>query len=156
MQAETHAQTIDTLNDLIQINNDRIAGYKRAIDEVKDLDADLKSTFSQMISESEQYNRQLSTEVNKEGGEKATGTTASGKVYRVWMDLKATFAGNDRKAVLESCEFGEDAAQRAYKSALEDRDELTPEATSLIQEQQIALRASHDKIKHLRDAEKNK
>jgi hypothetical protein len=33
------------------------------------------------------------------------------------MDVKVSFSGNDRQAILESCEFGEDAAQKAYKDA---------------------------------------
>ena len=32
---ENSKETIDTLNDLILINNDRIAGYEKAIDELK-------------------------------------------------------------------------------------------------------------------------
>lgn len=154
MQAEIQVQTVEILNDLVKINNDRIAGYKRAIDETKDLDMDLQTLFSTMMAESEQYKRQLSLEINKDGGEVASGTTASGTIYRIWMDLKATFTGSDRKAILASCEFGEDAAQTAYKAALEQREEITPEAYKLIQEQKVALKASHDTIKQLRDSQK--
>ena len=42
----------------------------------------------------------------------------SGKIYRTWMDVKAAFARKERLSVLEACEFGEDAAQRAYEAAL--------------------------------------
>ena len=35
-------ETIEVLNDLIQINNDRIAGYEKAIKETKSEDEDLK------------------------------------------------------------------------------------------------------------------
>jgi len=53
------------------------------------------------------------------GGTLAQGTTASGKIYRAWMDVKAVFTGHDRETILSNCEAGEDAAQRAYTSALE-------------------------------------
>ena len=52
---ETKEQVTELLNDLIKINNDRIAGYQRAIGEANDLDIDLKSVFDGMIKESEQY-----------------------------------------------------------------------------------------------------
>lgn len=147
-------ESVETLNDLIKINNDRIAGYERAIDESKGLDTDLKSIFSDMISESRQYSQELSAMVAQTGSDVADGTTASGKIYRAWMDVKATFTGRDRTAVLASCEFGEDAAQKAYKSALEDAAELDGTVVELITKQKAALKQSHDKIKALRDSSK--
>ena len=148
-------QTVDTLNDLVKINNDRIEGYKRAMEELKDLDVDLKATFSKMMADSAQYKTELAAEITKNGGEASTdSTTNPGKIYRVWMDLKVTFSGDNRLAVLENCEFGEDAAQRAYKMALEDRNDITPEAYELILKQQTALKEAHDKIKAMRNTAK--
>src|SRR5690606_18184880 len=112
-------ETAEVLNDLIQINNDRVAGYKKAIDELHAGDVDLKALFAEFITQSEVFRQELEETVNSLGEEADTGTTASGKIYRVWMDVKAALSTKDRKAVLESCEFGEDAAQKAYKQALE-------------------------------------
>ncbi|RZK04152.1 MAG: PA2169 family four-helix-bundle protein, partial [Flavobacterium sp.] len=69
-----------------------------------------------------------------------------------WMDVKAIFTGHDRKTVLNNCEFGEDAAQNAYKMALEEED-LPANIRSLISDQKAALRVSHDEIKRLRDSQ---
>lgn len=152
---QANEKTIETLNDLIKINNDRIEGYQRAINEAKDLDIDLKATFERMITESTQYKQELTGLVQKyDGYVDSDDTTTSGKIYRAWMDVKATFTGNDRKTILESCEFGEDAAQRAYESALSVSEELLPEASQLIAEQQKALKSSHDLIKKYRDSHK--
>jgi uncharacterized protein (TIGR02284 family) len=148
---ETKEKT-EVLNDLILINNDRIKGYQRAKEELKDGDADLKSLFTAMIGESHTYKMALATEVAASGEEIDEGTTNSGKIYRAWMDVKAAFSGSDRKAVLESCEFGEDAAQKAYEMALKEED-LPGHIHSLISQQKTALRISHDKIKALRDAQ---
>lgn len=145
-------ETTTILNDLIQINNDRIEGYERAMKELKDSDQDLKALFASMIGESHQYKLALASEVAAAGEDIDTGTTNSGKIYRVWMDVKAVFAGHDRKSVLENCEFGEDAAQKAYKLALED-DDVPAYINSLIADQKESLRLSHDRIKELRDAE---
>ncbi|SFM96603.1 conserved hypothetical protein [Chitinophaga sp. YR627] len=146
-------ETIEVLNDLIQINNDRIEGYEKALKELKEEDADLKALFSSMISESHEIRLALGTEVNSLGGDMENGTTTSGKIYRAWMDVKAVFTGHDRHTVLSNCEAGEDAAQRAYRSALED-EELPAYVREMIVEQQRTLRSSHDQIKALRDANK--
>ena len=69
------------------------------------------------------------------------------------MDLKATFTGKDRKAILASCEYGEDAAQKAYETALSSDAELSSEIRQLIMDQKANLRRSHDRIKQLRDAQ---
>lgn len=139
------------LNDLIRINHDRVVGYEKAIDELKDEDADLKVLFQRYITESRQYGQELTTEVTRLGGDPAEGTTNSGKVYRVWMDLKAAITGHDRKTVLQNCEFGEDAAQKAYDMALNSDTELEASLRDLIVRQKAALKSGHDEVKRLRD-----
>ncbi|WPQ60740.1 PA2169 family four-helix-bundle protein [Chitinophaga sancti] len=146
-------ETIEILNDLVQINNDRIDGYEKALQELKQEDNDLKALFSSMISESHEIRLALGTEVNALGGDMETSTTTSGKIYRAWMDIKAVFTGHDRHTVLANCERGEDAAQKAYDSALEE-EELPAYLREMVSEQKQTLRRSHDKIKELRDATK--
>src|SRR5919112_1260194 len=138
---------IGILNDLIRINHDRVVGYEKAIDELKDEDADLKTLFQRYITESRQYAQELTTEVTRLGGDPADGTTNSGKVYRVWMDLKAAITGHDRKTVLNNCEFGEDAAQKAYDTALNSDTEFEPSLRDLLVRQKTSLKAGHDEVK---------
>lgn len=142
----------EVMNDLLKINNDRIAGYERAINETKDLDVDLKAMFEGMIQESTEYKQELTGKIRQNGGAVESGTTNSGKIYRAWMDVKATFTGSNRKAILASCEFGEDAAQRAYDAALSGDVTLPEEVRKMITDQQQALNKSHDVIKKYRDA----
>ena len=132
----------EIVNDLIKINNDRIEGYTRASKETKDADADLKKTFNSMVNQSVEYKQTLTDLVRQAGLEPEKGTRTDGKIYRAWMDVKATFSGNSRKSVLENCEFGEDAALKAYKSALSSDGELSQEARTVITDQQQALRSS--------------
>ncbi len=150
----TNDQLVSVLNDLIQINNDRVVGYEKAIKETKDLDVDLKTLFGKFADDSRKYAAELTNKVTELGGEPDSGTTNSGKIYRVWMDVKATFSGKDRQAILESCEFGEDAAQKAYKEALASDAEMGAETRQLITSQQASLKKSHDIIKKYRDAQK--
>lgn len=147
---ENNKENAEILNDLIQINNDRIAGYEKAISELKSEDQDLKPLFVEMIGQSHRLKANLVQEVQVIGEEVEAGTTTSGKIYRAWMDLKAVFTGHDRETVLNNCEFGEDAAQNAYQMALEE-DTLTGNLRALVSEQKFDLRGSHDEIKALRD-----
>ncbi len=151
---ETKDQVEEMLNDLVKINNDRIAGYEKAIEEAKDLDVDLKATFRSMIAESQTYKKELVDMIEiVDEDDSFNDTTISGKIYRAWMDVKATFSGNDRKAILENCEFGEDAWRRAYEGALNNADvEITENVRNLIMDQYNSQRSSHDLIKKYRDS----
>lgn len=151
---ENNKVNAEILNDLIEINNDRVQGYEKAIEELKVEDGDLKTLFVEMIRQSHRHKSALTAEVQVLGEEAETGTTTSGKIYRAWMDLKAVFTGHDRETVLNNCEFGEDAAQKAYKMAL-DTEGLSADLRSLVTEQKAELRESHDKIKALRDSVAN-
>lgn len=139
------------LNDLIRINHDRVVGYEKAIDELKPEDADLKGLFQRYVTESRQFAQELTQEVTRLGGNPADGTTNSGKIYRVWMDLKSAISGKDRKTILDNCEFGEDAAQKAYDLALNSDVEIEPSLRDLIVRQKTVLKTGHDEVKRLRD-----
>lgn len=150
----TNEKLVEVLNDLIQINTDRITGYEKAIKETKDIDVDLQTIFSKMADESRRYKTELTQEVIRLGGQTEEGKTGLGSIYQVWMDVKATFAGHDRQSALNSCEFGEDAAQKAYKDALASDAEINADTRQLITSQKESLKTSHDTIKKLRDANK--
>lgn len=154
MTTSTTTELIDVLNDLIRINYDRIEGYRKAAEESKEFDITLHSLFTHMADESRKHVSALNQRVTSLGGEPETGSTAMGKIYRAWMDVKATFSGNDRQTFLESCEYGEDQAQRAYDKALESDADLDTETRQMIMEQKQTLKKSHDEIKALRDAGK--
>lgn len=148
----TNENLIEVLNDLVQINNDRIEGYEKAIKETDDIDVDLQGLFQKMANDSRGYVSELSSQISSLGGEVETGTTNSGKIYRIWMDVKATFTGHSRQAALESCEGGEDAAQEAYADALASDAEIPVAVRQLITDQKASLKTSHDLIKKYRDA----
>jgi uncharacterized protein (TIGR02284 family) len=147
---EKSKEIIEVLNDLIMINNDRINGYERAIKELKTEDSDLKSLFDRMIVESQKIKSDLVQEVQVLHGDVEQGTTNMGKIYRAWMDVKSVFTGESRHAVLSNCEAGEDAAQKAYRIALET-ERLPIFLRDLIRQQQETLRGSHDEIRDLRN-----
>jgi uncharacterized protein (TIGR02284 family) len=147
-------KSIDLLNTLIEINNDRIEGYETASKETEE--ADLKSLFAQLSQTSYACKAELVGEVEALGGTPVEGTKVSGKFFRVWMDVKAALTGKDRKAILDSCEYGEDVAVDTYKKVLEnhanEEEELTSDQIAMIEEQYQLIKADHDTVKSLRDS----
>lgn len=139
------------LNDLIRINRDRIAGYEKAVENIEDGDVMLRTLFYQLSDESQKLKEELSEAVIAAGGEPAEDTTVSGKIYRAWMDVKDAFSGDDAKSTLEACEFGEDAAQKAYNSAIKESKNFPESVRSLIQNQRDLLKLSHDLVRNKRD-----
>lgn len=144
-------KSIDALNSLIEINNDRIEGYETASKETEE--TELKTLFAQLAQTSHECRADLVSEVEALAGTPAEGTKVSGKFFRVWMDVKAALTGKDRKAILDSCEYGEDAAVDTYKKVLEnDAPELTADQITMIEEQYELIAADHDTVKSLRDS----
>jgi uncharacterized protein (TIGR02284 family) len=148
---ETTSATVENLNDLVAIHNDRIEGYEKALKDLQEEDAVLRTLFTDCISQSHKFKMELGTEIQSLGGDIETGTTLSGKVYRAWMGVKDAF-GSSNKSVLDNCEFGEDAAQKAYKTVLED-ESVPAYLREVLTRQQSELKISHDEVKALRDSQ---
>jgi uncharacterized protein (TIGR02284 family) len=149
----TTEKSVEVLNDLIEINNDRIDGFDRAGKELGEADVDLKAVFEKFASDSRRNVQELSAAVGQTGGEVETGNTATGTIHRAWLDVKATFTGHDRHSILEECERGEDAIKKAYREALSPDNGLSAQFSELVAQQQQAIIEGHDSIKALRDSQ---
>ena len=144
-------RTIEVLNSLVIINNDRIEGYEIALKETKE--PDLKNLFAQFIATSKNCKQELAMEIETLGGKIAEGTNTSGKFFRAWMEVKAAITGKDRKAILKSCEYGEEKARSAYNDVLENElDDLNGEQQVRINAQKALLKGDHDHVKSLQNA----
>jgi len=146
-------ETIEILNDLIEINNDRIEAYRLALKDLREEDVMLSPLFLRMIEESDKNNRVLAREVDILGGEAEHGTSLEGKIYRAWMNVKTAFTGKTRHHILENCEVNEDASLDAYRTALQCED-LSDYLREIISDQLDELLHSHDSIKKARDSYK--
>jgi uncharacterized protein (TIGR02284 family) len=141
---------IDVFNSLIVINNDRIEGYKTAEAEAKE--TDLKMLFSDLMETSIQNRKELVAHVKSLGGTPDEGTRVTGKFFRVWMDVKAALTGDDRKLILDSCEYGEDVILKTYKKVLiEEHQNTDSNEQQLLNKQHTLLKTDHDRVKQLRD-----
>lgn len=150
---QTTEKSIEVLNGLIEINNDRVAGFAHAAHELKETDGDLRLVFLQLREYSRKNVHELGTAINKNGGEVEMGMSGNGALHRMWLDVKAAFTGHDRRGILAECERGEDAIKKAYESALSSDNELPPHFTEILLRQQQDVIASHHQIKALRDNE---
>lgn len=145
-------EKIDAIKSLIVINHDRTEGYKKASEETKD--EDLKKMFLNFSDQSKRFSEELRRFVPNDEEPEPDETKNTGKLFRVWMDIKAAVTGNDRKAILASCEFGEDHAKKSYNEALEHAEELPLGAWDVVTKQKAEIQKGHDTVKSLRDAEK--
>jgi uncharacterized protein (TIGR02284 family) len=143
-------EAIKVLNKLVEINNDRIEGYETAMNETDE--SDLKAIFNQFLGTSRKCKQELEAEVTRLGGTPEEGTKNSGKFFRAWMDVKAALTAHDRKAILGSCEFGEDNAVGTYEKVLKnDLEDLNPDQITMIRNQYNQIKADHDKVRNMRD-----
>lgn len=144
-------KTINVINDLIKINNDRVEGFEKAGKDLEGDDSGLITVFNKLAGESQQNVAELTAIAQQYGGEAAEGTSTSGDLHRAWIDIKSTFTGSDTEAILNECERGEDAIKSAYRSVLYAENELDTEVMELLQRQQVGIIEGHDLIKSLRD-----
>jgi uncharacterized protein (TIGR02284 family) len=143
-------KSIAILNTLIEINNDRIAGYETASNETEE--DDLKSVFSQFVKSSIKFKEELASEVQKLGGAPTQQTKTEGKVFRAWMGVKTVLTAHHSRSILNSCEIGEDVAVDAYNNALSNHGEdLSAEQLTMIRSQYSTINAEYGQIKGRRD-----
>ena len=95
---EKNEKIAEVLNDLIEINNDRIEGYEKASTETEE--NDLKITFAQFAETSKKCRQELTDEVKRLGGTPTDSTKATGKLFRAWMDVKTAVTGHHRRPIL--------------------------------------------------------
>lgn len=143
---------MEVLTGLIKINNDRVEGYQKAVSNINPSNVMLKTLFYHNIEESHTIKKELLEKVVELGGDPNNEmATTAGKIHRAWMDVKATLFGHDNNSTLNTCLFGEDASQKAYKEAVKVSEDFPDEIRDLIRHQKNLLRMSQDLIRNMRD-----
>lgn len=148
----TNKEIVDDLNDLVKINNDRIQGYEKAIEDNEDTQLD--DLFRHYVIQSQNFRSQLAdhiVRIDGTGVSDATSTDVTSKIHRAWIDIKSALTGKDRDTVLSSVEFGENAAIEAYQDAI-DKDHIPAYIKEDLQKQLSELQVAFDKIKSLENA----
>jgi len=140
--------TVSTLNDLLQITNDRIEGFNKVEDKVWEKYPNLKSDYNNMVDQSQKMRLELKSLISERNGHADDSTTVAGGLHRTWIDVKNAFSSDNAESTLENVTFGENAAIEAYEKAL-DSGELCPESSRVVQDQLHSLKASYEKFKNL-------
>ena len=141
--------TIEILNDILKLHNDRIQGYELAINDTNDID--LKALFGKYAEQSRTMVSDLTASIERAGGTVPDGATLLGKVHKAWMELKSALSNNDRHGILNSVEQGEDAILDAYKEAVKDDSHVFMSVRTTLIHQQGEITQAHNHIKALRD-----
>lgn len=146
-------ETINILNSLLQITNDRIDGFGKVEGKVWETYSDLKDEYDRMISRSKIMKNELINLIAERGGDPEDTSSFAGFLHRTWIDMKNSLpVGNKDKLTLENVVFGESAAVDAYQKAL-DRNSLDPESAKIVAEHLESLKNSY---KNFEDIEKYK
>ena len=146
----SNEEIVDSLNDLVKINNDRIQGYEKAVEDTKD--ANLDDIFRHCIIQSQQFRSELADHIVRIDGSAvsdATTTDTSSKIHRAWIDIKAALSGKDEQTVLSSVEFGENAAVEAYEEAIA-KDHIPAYIREVLRKQLEQLKMARDRVLALR------
>lgn len=141
---ELTLRIVDQINELIEINNDRIARLEQVIHHLCDEDYDLKTLFLTYIEESKQINRELSNIIGSRP-ELETGGTFRGTMYRLWKSIKMHFTIDDRMKILLEAERRIERIQRIYQGIL---NEPSPQDLVDILSNQLLL--INDALTHIR------
>ena len=136
----------DLVKTVIQVLNDGAKGFADIGEHITD--SQMKTYF---MSES-QTRGTYARELEAASGITDAGNTIPGSIHRVWGDVKAHLGGGDH-TLLETAEQGEDAAKKAYQTALADSS-IPSTVRAILQQQQTHVMSSHDKVKAFRDSTK--
>jgi uncharacterized protein (TIGR02284 family) len=144
--AET-TELLDVIRNLIQTCRDGEDGYLHAASHVTDTGT--QEYFKEMSLERKGFVLEL-REIAVRLGEREPDTSGSvaGTLHRTWFAAKADMGLGDQ-AVINSVESGEDAAKKAYETALAAG--FTDDVRQVIQKQADRVLAAHDHVRDLRD-----
>ena len=153
---ENLKKILEVLNDLIRINKDREAGYVKISRDLTPAEHNLRSAFERKAQDSrnniiqleykaDEIRRHLGSEPLDQETEDNNGL--SGRIYRMWAEVKDFFSGNDRSSVIKSCVDGEGKAQKCYENALSEY-ELPEDISKLLSHQKSSLDASQQEMRN--------
>jgi uncharacterized protein (TIGR02284 family) len=141
--------TVSKLQDLLRANIDSENGFRDAAEQVEDVA--LRRIFRQFADERQNNAAELKQFVEYNGESPVEAGSILASIHRTWMDFKAALTSNDDKAVLNEAERGEDHIKHLYEDVLVET--AGSAANDVLQHQYMKVKAAHDVVRDLRDAE---
>jgi len=139
-----------TVEKLIEVLKDGQEGFKITAEKIDD--SSIKAQFLDFSEQRAKFVVQLAPYLSSADMSTSVGgaaVKAAGVIHRGWIDVKSALGGGD-SAILNEAERGEDYAVKAYQDAMEEP--LPQELSSLIKEQFLLVKSTHDKVKSYRDS----
>lgn len=132
--------------DVLIANKDRYEGYGEASRQTTDIGIQL--VFTEMSMTAKTFYEVLFPISEKHCVNTHSHTT--GKLYRVWMDIKTALVHKDQKAILFAAEFAEDCMLNYYNNTIKSEDVPSDVREQLIS-QRDTLARQHLKLKSMRE-----
>src|SRR5205814_4678296 len=144
-------EIVSVIDDLIETLKDGQEGFKQAAESVKN--PQLKSLFNDYAQQRARFIVELRSKAQTpDEREPDVSGSATGALHRGWINLKSALSRGDDHAILAECERGEDSAVEEYQKALNDG--LSEPVREIVSRQYAEIKATHDRIRDLRDATK--
>ncbi len=131
---------------LLHFVNDRVEGYKKAVQESQD--PQQRGYYQHLVSESQRFTSELNDQLRRLGGGQEISTTLKGKLYRRFMAAAAVFTGHDEETGLASNIYGEQWALKAYEEALNSHNLVGP-ARQLVTRQYAQSQKTYQELKQM-------
>jgi len=142
-------ETIDKLQNLIQVNIDSYNGFHEAAEQVDN--PTFAKMFRQMASERSDQAEELRQLVLQNGAQPQDAGSGKAAMHRLWLDLRAAVTGGDAHAVLAEAERGEDYIKELYEEIL--KETAGSAVNDTLQRQHRQVKVAHDRVRDLRDAQ---
>lgn len=139
-------ETIKVLNELISICHDGIKGFRDAYEHAKD--AQVRNALSELAKNRESIAFAFQAEVRDLGGTPKEEGSLMGVAHRLFMDLKSAVSGDDRKAILDEVQRGEEYTLSKFQEVL--HKDLPLDVKSIIQLHYNQVQKSYDQIQAMR------
>jgi uncharacterized protein (TIGR02284 family) len=142
---------VESLQNLHQANIDSAKGFEEAAQDVSD--SRVAADFRAWSQQRRQQARELAELIELNEGEVDRGGSWLAGLHRTYVGLKAALSSNDVHAVLSEAERGEDHIKQAYEEVLQESPGTA--VNDVLQRQYASVKATHDRVRQLRDACQN-
>lgn len=141
----------ELINNLIMINNDRIANYTQMITALdSDADTDLISLLEKLGQQSQQFKSQLAPFADQDKDQKASSHKLQGKLYATWTAQQVQVHNKGRESILLACRNEEKLVESVYTEVLNNIEGVDEKIVEMIQSQlkvqRIARQALDDAL----------
>jgi uncharacterized protein (TIGR02284 family) len=137
--------TIDMLNDLIMICNNRIYIYTYTTNKIDTFD--LKAMISNLLTNTKECREVLAQEVKSLGGTVVQGLSSNDVFFRLNKHIKKSILAKNLRLVLISIEFCEYLVIHAYDKAIENsKQQFNADQLMVLMTQKNGIQTNQKKL----------